>query len=84
MRLRSRVILATVLTVAACAVAWLACLRVGPDGDSTGTVVGLVAFAVGAPLTVWAGPEDEAFLVKTFKGWTEPPTTMRLLPLVSR
>ncbi len=60
MRLRDRVILATVLTVATCAVAWLVCLRFGLDGDSTGTVVGLVAFAVGTPLTVWAGLEDEA------------------------
>ncbi len=58
---RLKIVVATVIPLAAGAVSWLICASLGLDGDTTGIVVGLVVLLPGTPLAIWAGqPAEDA------------------------
>jgi tetratricopeptide (TPR) repeat protein len=49
---------ATVLPLAAGALAWGTCAATGIDGNATGIIVGLVVLVPGTPLAIWAGQSE--------------------------
>ncbi|WP_433479243.1 tetratricopeptide repeat protein [Spirillospora sp. CA-142024] len=53
-----KVSIATVLPLAAGALAWWVCAVIGVDPDASGIVVGLVVLVPGTPLVIWAGQAE--------------------------
>lgn len=56
---RVRVLIATVVPLAAGALAWWGCVASGVDLDTTGIIVGLVVLLPATPLAIWAGSSTD-------------------------